>query len=75
MKYKRTIPVETYVTVDIDLEDIDTDDLVEELERRGQVVKDEDFDQLTRIYELRRTGRLFDTELDNYIYDVLGKIV
>lgn len=74
MKYKRTIPVEAYVTVDVDLADIDTADLVEELENRGQHVGS-DNELLMKIYELRRTGKSFDTELDNYIYDVLGKVV
>lgn len=75
MKYKRTVPIETYVTIDIDLVDIDTDDLVEELESRGRFVETEHSEQLTRIYELRRLGRPFDNELDNYISDVLGKVV
>ena len=74
MRYKRTIPVETYVTVEVDLADIDTDDLVEELENRGQNV-DGDNELLMRIYELRRTGKSFDAELDSYIYEVLGKVV
>lgn len=74
MRYKRTIPVETYVTVEVDLEDIHTDDLVEELENRGQNVAG-DNELLMRIYELRRTGKSFDAELDNYIYEVLGKVV
>lgn len=74
MRYKRTIPVETYITVDVDLADIDTDDLVEELENRGQNVGG-DNELLMRIYELRRTGKPFDRELDAYIYEVLGKVV
>lgn len=75
MKYKRSVPVETYVSVDVTLEDIDTDDLVEELESRGHIVEGDNTEQLMMIYQLRRTGKSYDRELDNYIYDVLGKIV
>jgi hypothetical protein len=67
------------VEVWVDLEDFDTEDLVEELERRGKVLASEDgteFDErLMRIWELRRTGRPFDAELDKYLYDVLGKVL
>lgn len=75
MKYKRTVPVETYVTVDIDLEDIDTDDLVEELESRGRIVEGNNIEQLMTIHQLRRTGKSYDYELEKYISDVLGVVV
>jgi hypothetical protein len=72
-----------YVTTDVevwvDLEEFDTEDLVEELEKRGKVVAGEDgtqFDErLVRIWELRRLGRPFDAELDKYLYEVLGRVV
>lgn len=79
MARSRSVSVETYVTVDVELDDITTDDLIEELESRGQIVGTarygETTDQLIKIYELRRTGKAYETELDNYIYDVLGKVV
>lgn len=75
----RTISVETYVSVDVDLEEINTDDLIEELENRGQIVGTERYGdktkQLIKIYELRRCNKPYEHELDNYIYDVLGKVV
>lgn len=75
MKYRRTVPVETYVSVDVTLEDIDTDDLVEELESRGRIVEGDNIEQLMTIYQLRRTGKSYDYELEKYISDVLGKVV
>lgn len=75
----RSISVETYTTVQVDLEDISTDDLIEELEHRGQIVGTERYGdktaQLINIYELRRRGKSYERELDNYIYDVLGKVI
>ena len=72
-----------YVTteVEIDLDEFDTDDLIEELERRGMDYNDRfvDADQmrevLERIWLNRRTGRDYQNELDQLIYGVLGKII
>ncbi len=70
------------VEVEIDLEDFDTDDLIEELERRGQdynthgVDADEMRSLLETIWIKRRSGSAnFDHELDQLIYGVLGKVV
>jgi hypothetical protein len=75
----RSVSVETYVTVNVELEELNTDDLIEELEKRGQIVGTERYgaatEQLIKIYQLRRTGRPYDAELGNYISDVLGKVV
>jgi hypothetical protein len=71
--------VYTEVEVDVELTDFETDDLVEELERRGQVIGTSRYGdvtaQLVSIYELRRQGKPFDKELDNYLYDVLGRVI
>jgi hypothetical protein len=71
--------VNTDVEVWVDLEDFDTEDLVEELEKRGKVVASEDGseynEQLNRIWHLRRLGQPFDAELDKYLYEVLGRVV
>lgn len=71
--------VYTEVEVEVSLDDFDTDALVEELEFRGQVVGTERYgdktEQLLRIWQLRRQGQNFDRELDQYLYDVLGKVV
>ena len=74
-----------YVTintdVDIDLSDIDDDDLIEELERRDLDIPGELFDReeakdaLIKIWELRRTGKDYQKELDDLIYHGLGKII
>lgn len=70
------------VEVEVDLEDFDTDELIEELERRGQdyntrgVDADEMRALLETIWQKRRNGNPnFDKELDGLIYGVLGKII
>jgi len=70
------------VEIEIDLDDFDTDDLIEELERRGidyntrGVDADEMRGLLENIWLKRRNGNQnFDKELDDLIYGVLGKIV
>ena len=74
-----------YVTVstdvDVYLDEIDTDDLIEELERRGRdyntngVDADEMRELLEKIWYNRRIGKDYQSELDKLIYGVLGKIV
>jgi hypothetical protein len=77
----------SYVTVsaEIDardvLEEIDTDELVEELERRGRDYNTQGVDAdamrelLEKIWMKRREGRDYQSELNALIYGVLGKIV
>ena len=69
--------VYTEVEVDVDLGDFDTDDLIEELESRGSGTPDygDGKDILTAIYEKRRLGKDYQTELDQLIWLGLGKIV
>jgi len=64
------------VEVEIDLEDFDTDELVEELERRGSGTTEfgDGKELLTAIYEKRRLGRDYQHELDQLIWCGLGKI-
>jgi hypothetical protein len=74
-----------YITVtadvEVDLSDIDTDDLIDELETRGRdyntngVDADEMRNLLETIWLNRRTGKDYQNELDKLIYGVLGKIV
>ena len=74
-----------YITVtadvEVDLSDIDTDDLIDELETRGRdyntngVDADEMRNLLEKIWLNRRTGKDYQNELDKLIYGVLGKIV
>lgn len=65
-----------YIDVDVDLDDFDTDDLKEELERRGQPVVSNEYvtDLLKTVYEKRRLGQNFDYELDEFIYQTLGRV-
>ena len=70
--------VEVWTTVDVDLEDFDTDDLIEELEKRGkgiEVAGCSGTELLTAIYLKRRLGRDYQRELDELIYVGIGKIV
>ena len=67
-----------WMTVDVDLSDIDTEDLIEELEIRGEYKTAQSYDSnldLLKIWQLRREGKPFDAELDKYLYDVLGKAI
>ena len=67
------------VEVDIDLSDFETDDLLEELESRGELPADSQHsskDLLTAIWLKRRMSRTdYQTELDQLIYTGLGQIV
>lgn len=70
--------VETYVEVEVDLDDFDTDDLIEELESRGkglEVASQTGTELITAIYEKRRLGKDYQRELDELIYVGIGKIV
>jgi hypothetical protein len=65
------------VEVEIDLEDFETDELIEELERRGTGTVDygNGTEVLQSIYEKRRLGKDYQQELDQLIWLGLGKIV
>jgi hypothetical protein len=67
----------TEVEVDVDLSDFDTDDLIEELESRGSGALDYGDGNaiLNVIYEKRRLGHDYQTELDQLIWLGLGKII
>jgi hypothetical protein len=74
--------VYTEVEVDVDMSEFDTDELIEELESRGQdynargVDADEMRLLLETIWKKRRLGNHdYQTELDQLIYAVLGKII
>lgn len=69
--------VYTEVEVDVDIEDFDTDDLVEELERRGELPVEESGnarDIVEKMYYLHRQGQDSDHLLDALFYAVLGRI-
>ena len=70
--------VYTEVEVDVDLSDFDTDDLLEELEERGALPVEGNYDAkslLEAIWQKRREGRDYQQELDQLIYAGLGKVI
>lgn len=80
MPYK-TVGVEVY----IDLNEFSDEDILEEVERRDLKVENldqdwlvfgqEEKDLLDKIYHNRRNHQTFDAELDQLIYNVLGRIL
>ena len=62
------------VEVDVELDDFDTEDLVAELERRDYLPKSDHLFQLNKIYEKRRMGVDYQQELDELIWQTLGRI-
>ncbi len=70
--------VYTEVEVDVDLDDFDDDDLIDELQRRGkgfEVQSQTPTELVTKIYEKRRVGKDYQTELDELIYVTIGKVI
>jgi len=67
----------TEVEVDVDLSDFETDDLIEELESRGADATDygDGKEILLSIYEKRRLGKDYQTELEQLIWLGLGKFI
>jgi hypothetical protein len=65
------------VEVEVELNDFDTDELVEELERRGTgtVEYGNGTEVLQAIYEKRRLGQNYQQELDQLIWLGLGRVV
>jgi len=63
------------IDVDIDLEDVDDEDIIEEMRHRNLLeLPIEGLELLTTIYERRRMGLPYQSELDQLIYQKLGKI-
>ena len=75
-KYKT---VYTEVEVDVELTDFDTQDLLDELESRGELPTEADFDAkelIEKIWQKRRLGKdNYQAELDQLIYQVLGHVL
>ena len=65
------------VEVEVELDDFDTEDLIEELERRGAGGSEfgDGKELLEAIYQKRRLGQDYQAELDQLIWTGLGKIV
>jgi hypothetical protein len=77
----RTVNVDVDVDIDDIISDIDTDDLLDELKRRGADYNTEGVDGdlnreiLENIHQKRRLGKDYQDDLNTLIYNVLGKIV
>ena len=74
-KYKT---VYTEVEVEVDLTDFETEDLIEELEDRGESMGNGPYESkelVEQIWMLRRNGKDYQRQLDNLIYNVTGRIV
>jgi hypothetical protein len=67
----------TYITVDVDLSDFDTQDLIDELESRGELpgFNADTNEMLNEIFNLRRLGKDYDSVLDQYLYQKLGRVI
>lgn len=65
-----------YIDVDVDLEDFDTEDLVEELQRRREhfVLTEYVNHLLSGIYEKRRNNQDYQWELDQLIDQTIGRV-
>jgi hypothetical protein len=76
-----------YVNVDVDidideiLKDLTDDEIIDELKSRGKdynlnfVDPDKMKEVLLSLYEKRRIGKDYQSELDELIYGILGKII
>ena len=63
-----------YTEVEVDLSDFDTEDLIEELESRGKnYAMGNSAELIDKIFQLRRLGKNFDKELDEYLYIQTGR--
>ena len=72
--------VYTEVEVEVDLSDFETDDLIEELEERGQSMGNgagpyDSKELVEKIWMLRRNGQDYNYLLDQLIYNVTGHII
>ena len=73
--------VNTYIEVDDVLDELSDDELIDELKRRGNdyntqfVDGDEMKEVLQTLYEKRRIGKDYQSELNQLIYSILGKVV
>ena len=76
-KYKT---IYTEVEVEVDITEFDTEDLIEELEERGQYLGNststyDSKELVDQIWMLRRNGRDYQQQLNELIYNVTGRIV
>lgn len=65
-----------YVDVDIDLAEFDTDELIEELERRNETYTSNSYvlELIKALYEKRRNSQDYNWELDEIIHQTIGRV-
>lgn len=61
------------VEVEVELDDFDTDDLIEELKHRGEIINNDDKQLIDVIFHRRRVGQDYQDELDQLIYSTIGR--
>jgi hypothetical protein len=69
-----------YITVDVDLDQFDDEDLLDEVKHRNLSVSDyatsEQMNEIINtIWQKRREGKDYQKELDDLIYRGIGKII
>ena len=62
------------VEVDVDLEDLDTDEMIEELQNRGYFVSENYNEILQEIYLLHRQGKDYQEQLRQLFWNILGRM-
>lgn len=69
--------IEKWVEVDVDLSDFEDEELIEELSNRGLYSSNhgDSNELIDKIFHLRRQGKPFDKELDEYLYTVTGRAI
>ena len=67
----------TTVEVEVNLDDFETEDLIEELERRSGMTElpGEVREILSKIHRSRLTGQPWEDDLDRFLKDVLGRAI
>lgn len=69
--------VYTEVEVDIDLNEFTDQELLEELAERGLISESHgnSGDLVDKIFHLRRQGKSYEKELDEYLYKMTGRAI
>jgi hypothetical protein len=65
------------IEVEVELSDFDDDELIDELESRGKYspTMGNSDDLIDKIFHLRRQGKPYERELDEYLYIRTGRAV
>ena len=66
-----------HTEVEVNLDQFEDEDLIDELKDRGRLTQltDSSKELLETIYQKRRLGKDYQTELDTLIFNVLGKLI